>query len=128
MGISSPDSLIALLNTIFIGVMIYWSVNRFIYIISVIVYAIARSVIPILTKLMYAGMIGLSIEVGIGTVILNMIIMCIPNFILGLAVIKITEKIVDWFSSDTITYFIASFSVIESILSWFFVAFLDLFI
>ena len=89
---------------------------------------IARSVIPILTTLMFAGIIGLSLEVGFGAVLGSILIMCIPNFILGLAVIKIIEKIVDWFNSDTIIYFIVSFSIIDSILSWLFVAFLGLFI
>lgn len=128
LALSSPSSLLSILNAIFIGIVIYWATNRFTYIMNVIVYAVARSIIPILTTLIFAGMIGLSIEVGMGAILGSMLIMCIPNFILGLAVIKIIEKIVDWFSSDTIIYFIVSFTIIDSILSGLLVAFLGLFI
>lgn len=128
LSLSSPNTLMAMLNAILIGVVIYWATNRFVYIMNVAIYAIARSVIPIITTLVFAGMLGISVEVSMGSVILSMLIMCIPYFIIGLAVIKITEKIVEWFNSDTIIYFIASFAIIDSIISWLFVTFLGLFI
>lgn len=126
LALSRPNSLLGILNVIFIGIVIYIATNRFTYIINVMVYAIAKSVIPILITLIFARMIGLSIEIGIGAILGSMLILCIPYFIIGLLVIKVIEKITDWFSSDTIIWFIVSFAVVDSIISWIFVAFLSL--
>ena len=126
LALSSPNTLLAILNAIFIGIVVYVAINRFTYIINVVVYAIARSIIPIVTSLIFAGIIGLSLSVGMGAVILSILILLIPNFIIGLLVIKIIEKIADWFTSDTIIWFLVCFVIVDSIISWIFVALLGL--
>lgn len=125
---SSPTALLAMLNAILIGVIVYWSTNKFTYIINVIIYAVARSVIPIITTLMFGGILGTSIEVSLGVILKSIFILLILYFILGLLVIKITEKIIEYFNSDNIVYFVIFLFIIESIISWLFEKFLGLII
>jgi|GEM_PF-3314264 len=126
LALSSPNFLLGILSTIFIGIIIYISVDRFTYVINVITYAIAKSVIPIITTLIFAGMVGLHIEASMGAILGSMLLLLIPYSILGLLVIKVVEKIADWFTSDTIIYFIIIFSIVESIISLIFIALLRL--
>ena len=113
---SSIGSLFTYLNVILIGAVVFWAINRFTYIIDVIVYALAKTFIPMITLLLIGSLVGVNASLGIGTIF----VMLILYFILGLAVIKITEKITDYFSSDTVVYFIIVFAIIDIVVSWLF--------
>lgn len=126
LSFSSYSSLLSYLNLILIGAIVFFSMNRFYYLMNVIVYAIAKTFIPIITSLFFGNLIGIgtNFSFGLGTILILLILF----FILGLLVIKITEKITDYFSSDTIIYFIIAFGIIESIASWLFFLFISLFL
>ncbi len=116
LSFSNFGSLLNYLNIIFIGIVIFWANNRFYYLINVTIYAIAKTFIPIITSLIFGSLLGINITLGIGTIFLLFIL----YFILGLIVIKIVEKITNYFDSDTILYFIIVFAIIDSIVTWLF--------
>lgn len=113
---SNYNSLLSYLNLILVGAIVFFSMNRYRYLINVIVYAIARTFISILTSSFFGSLAGANVSFGLGTILISLILF----FILGLLVIKITEKITDYFDADTIIYFIIIFGIIESISSWLF--------
>lgn len=114
LSFSNFGSLLNYLNIIFIGIVIFWANNRFYYLMNVIIYAIAKTFIPIITSLIFGSLLGINITLGIGTIFLLFIL----YFILGLIVIKIVEKVTNYFDSDTILYFIIVFAIIDSIVTW----------
>lgn len=116
LSFSSLSSLLTYLNVIFIGIVVFVALNRFDYIINVTTYAIAKTFIPIITSLIFGKLLGINATINVGTVLILLIL----YFILGLLVVKITEKIIDYFNSDTIIYFISVFGIIDSIVSWLF--------
>lgn len=116
LSFSNFGSLLNYLNIIFIGIVIFWANNRFYYLMNVIIYAIAKTFIPIITSLIFGSLLGINITLGIGTIFLLFIL----YFILGLIVIKIVEKVTNYFDSDTILYFIIVFAIIDSIVTWLF--------
>lgn len=120
----SYSSLLSYLNLILVGAIIFFTMNKYYYLMNVIVYAIARTFIPILTSLFFGNLIGTNVSFGLGTILISLILF----FILGLIVIKITEKVTEYFSSDTIIYFIIVFGIIESISSWLFSLVVGLFV
>lgn len=124
LSFSSYSSLFSYLNLILVGAIVFFTMNRYYYLINVIVYAIARTFIPIITSLFFGSLVGANISFGLGTILILLILF----FILGLIVIKITEKITEYFSSDTIIYFIIVFGIIESITSWLFSLVVGLFV
>lgn len=121
---SSLDSLFSYLNIIIVAVIIFWSINRFwSYLTNVIIYAISKTFIPKITlSILY--FLGVKVKFDILTINILLII----YFILGLIVIKITEKIVEHFDTDTIIYFIIIFAIIDLLVSWIFSTILNLFI
>ena len=116
LSFSSFNSLLNYLNIIFIGVVVFYAVNRFYYVINVITYAIAKTFIPIITSLIFGSLLGINMTLGIGTIFILLIL----YFILGLMVIKIIEKVTDYFDSDTIILFIVIFAIVDSIVTWLF--------
>ena len=116
LSFSSFGSLLNYLNIIFVGIVIFIAINRFYYLTNVIIYAIAKTFIPIITSLIFGSFLGINITFGIGTIFILLIL----YFILGLIVIKIIEKINDYFDSDIIIYFIITFAIIDSIVTWLF--------
>lgn len=116
LSFSNFGSLLNYLNIIFIGIVIFWANYRFYYLMNVIIYAIAKTFIPIITSLIFGSLLGINITLGIGTIFLLFIL----YFILGLIVIKIVEKVTNYFDSDTILYFIIVFAIIDSIVTWLF--------
>lgn len=113
LSLSSFSSLLNYLNVIFVGIIVYWAINRFSYIVDVIVYAIGKTFIPIITSLIFGSFLGIHASFSIGTIF----ILFIMYFIIGLGVIKITEKISEYFDYDTILYFIIAFGIIDLIVS-----------
>ena len=124
LSFSNFSSLFTYLNIIIVGIIVFWAINRFSYIVDVVVYALSKTFIPIITALVLGGFLGVKISFGIGAIFILLIL----YFILGLIVIKITEKIVEYFDSDTIIYFIISFALIDSIVTWLFSLVVSLFI
>ena len=116
LSFSNFGSLLNYLNIIFIGIVIFWANNHFYYLMNVTIYAIAKTFIPIITSLIFGSLLGINITLGIGTIFLLFIL----YFILGLIVIKIVEKVTNYFDSDTILYFIIVFAIIDSIVTWLF--------
>ena len=116
LSFSSFGSLLNSLNIIFVGIVVFIAINRFYYLTNVIIYAIAKTFIPIITSLIFGSFLGINITFGIGTIFILLIL----YFILGLIVIKIIEKINDYFDSDIIIYFIITFAIIDSIVTWLF--------
>ena len=104
---SSFKSLLTYLNIIFVGVIIFFAINKFTYIMNVVIYSIAKTFIPMITLVTLGKLLGTSVGVGIGSILILLIL----YFILGLFVIKILEKIVDYFNTDTILHFIFSFII-----------------
>lgn len=97
------------LNIILIGVVIYFVANKYSYIVNVVAYAIAETFIPRIIDLFLSGFTGASVSFSFGTILVSLILF----FLLGLLVIKITQKITDHFSSDTIFYFIIAFGIVD---------------
>lgn len=124
LSFSNFSSLFTYLNIIIVGIIVFWAINRFSYIVDVVVYALSKTFIPIITALVLGGFLGVKVSFGIGAIFILLIL----YFILGLIVIKITEKIVEYFDSDTIIYFIISFALIDSIVTWLFSLVVSLFI
>ena len=124
LSFSNFSSLLTYLNVVLVGIIVYGAVNRFYYIIDVIAYAMAKTFIPIITSLFFGSLFGINVTIGIETILILLIL----YFILGLIVIKITEKIIEYFNSDTIVYFIIVFAIIDSIMSWLFSLVIQLFI
>ena len=124
LSFSSYSSLLSYLNLILVGAVVFFSMNRYYYFTNVIVYAIARTFIPIITSLFFGSLVGANISFGLGTILILLILF----FILGLIVIKITEKVIEYFSSDTIIFFIIVFGIIELISSWLFSLVIGLFV
>ena len=122
LSFSSYSSLISYLNLILVGTVVFFAMNRYYYFLNVIAYAIARTFIPMITSLFFGSIIGANVSFKFGTILVLLIL----NFILGLIVIKITEKVNDYFNADTIIYFIIVFGIIESIVSWLFLFFIGL--
>lgn len=116
LAFSNFGSLLSYLNVIFIGVVVYWAINRFYYLMNVVIYAIAKTFIPIITTLIFGSLLGINTTLGIGTIF----ILPILYFILGLIVVKIIEKVTEYFDYDTIIYFIIIFAIIDSIITWLF--------
>lgn len=116
LSFSSFGSLLSYLNTIFVGIIVFWAINRFYYLMNVIIYAIAKTFIPIITSLIFGSLLGVNATLGIGTIFILLIL----YFILGLIVVKIIEKVTEYFDSDTIIYFIIIFAIIDSIVAWLF--------
>lgn len=116
LSFSSFGSLLNYLNIIFVGIIVFWAINRFSYLVDVIVYAIGKTFIPIITSLIFGGLLGVNVSVGIGTVLILLVV----YFIIGLAVIGITEKVFNYFDSDIILYFIIVFGIIDLVVSWLF--------
>lgn len=113
LSFSSLSSLLTFLNVILVGIVVFIAINKFTYIIEVIAYTLAKTFVPIITSLALGGILGLNVSIGIGTILILLIL----YFILGLIVIKLTEKITDYFSSDTILHFIIAFAFIDLIVS-----------
>ena len=108
-------TLLNFLNVIFIGLIVFAVTNRYTYIVDVIAYAISKTIIPILTALFVKGIINIHVyNVTFGSVLISLIL----NFFIGLIVIKIIEKIVDSFDSDTMVGFIIVFGIVDMIISW----------
>ena len=116
LSFSSFGSLLNYLNIIFVGIIVFWAINRFSYIVDVVVYAIAKTFIPIITSLIFGTLLGVHISLSMGTIFVLFII----YFIIGLVVIKIIEKVSDYFDYDTIIYFIIIFGIIDLIVPWIF--------
>ena len=116
LSFSSFGSLLSYLNIIFVGIVVFWAINRFYYLMNVLVYAIAKTFIPIITSLIFGSLLGVNATLGIGTIFILLIL----YFILGLIVVKIIEKVTEYFDSDTIIYFIIIFAIIDSIVAWLF--------
>ncbi|MBR3153076.1 MAG: hypothetical protein IKF52_05730 [Clostridia bacterium] len=124
LSFSSFDSLLTYLNIILVGAVVFWAVNNYTYIADVIAYTLAKTFIPIITSMIFGSILGINDIIDLGTII----ILLVFYFLLGLFVIKITEKITDYFSSDTIIYFIIVFAIIDSIISWLFSLLISIFI
>ena len=116
LSFSSFGSLLSYLNIIFVGIVVFLAINRFYYLMNVIIYAIAKTFIPIITSLIFGSLLGVNATLGIGTIFILLIL----YFILGLIVVKIIEKVTEYFDSDTIIYFIIIFAIIDSIVAWLF--------
>lgn len=116
LAFSGFNSLLNYLNIILVGTIVFWSINRFSYLIDVISYAIGKTFIPIITSLIFGGLLGMHISFGIGTIFTLLII----YLIIGLVVIGITEKVFNYFDTDTIIYFIIVYAIIDLIISWLF--------
>ena len=116
LSFSSFGSLLNYLNLIFIGIVVFIAINRFSYLVNVIIYAIAKTFIPIITSLIFGSLIGTHITLGIGTIFILLIIYFIP----GLVVIKLIEKLSGYFDYDTSVYFVIVFAIIDLIVSWLF--------
>ena len=112
----SYNSLVSLLNLILVGLVVFFAMNRFRYMINVALYAVAKTFIPIITALLIGCLIGTNVSFSLS----GILILLITYFLLGLPVIKITEKIIRYFSFDTIFHFLAVFAITESIISWLF--------
>lgn len=112
----SYNSLVSLLNLILVGLVVFFAMNRFRYMINVALYAVAKTFIPIITALLIGCLIGTNVSFSLS----GILILLITYFLLGLPVIKITEKIIRYFSFDTILHFLAVFAITESIISWLF--------
>ena len=93
LSFSSFGSLLNYLNIIFVGIIIFWAINRFSYIVDVVVYAMAKTFILIITSLIFGSLLGVHISLSMGTIFVLFII----YFIIGLVVIKIIEKVSDYF-------------------------------
>ncbi len=113
LSISSFNSLLSYVNVILVGIIISTTINRFKYKINVVVYAISKTIIPILTSWMFESIITANISFDFRIIIMSLIF----YFILGTVVIKITNKVSDCFNSDTVGYFIISFAIIDIIVS-----------
>lgn len=116
LSFSSFGSLLSYLNIIFVGIVVFWAINRFYYLMNVIIYAIAKTFIPIITSLIFGSLLGVNATLSIGTIFILLIL----YFILGLIVVKIIEKVTEYFDSDTIIFFIIIFAIIDSIVAWLF--------
>ena len=116
LAFSGFNSLLNYLNIIFVGIIVFWAINRFSYLVDVIAYTIGKTFIPIITSLIFGSLLGMHISFGIGSILILLIV----YFIIGLAVIAITEKVFNYFDSDTIIYFIIVFVIIDLIISWLF--------
>ena len=114
LAFSGFNSLLNYLNVILVGAIVFWAINRFSYFVDVIIYAIAKTFIPIITSLILGSILGTHISFGIGTILILLIV----YFIIGLAVIAITEKVYNYFDSDTIIYFVIVFGIIDLVISW----------
>lgn len=55
LSFSNFGSLLTYLNIIFIGIVVFWAINRFYYLMNVIIYAIAKTFIPIITSLIFGN-------------------------------------------------------------------------
>ena len=116
LALSSYDSLFSYLDVILISAVVFFAVNRYYYLMNVVVYAIAKTFIPIITSLIFGGLFGIKLSLGIGTIFILLLL----YFILGLAVIKVIEKVTEYFDGDTIIYFIIIFSIVDSLITWLF--------
>lgn len=124
LSFSRFNSLLTYLNIILVGVVVFYTINKFYYIIDVIAYALAKTFIPIITSLIFGSFLGVNVSINIGTILILLIL----YLILGLIVIKFTEKITKYFCTDTIMYFIIVFTIIDSVASWLFSIMISLFI
>lgn len=116
LSFSSIGSLRTYLNAILIGIVVFVAINKFTYIIDVLAYALAKTFIPIITSLFLGMLLGTNVTFGIGTILLLLIV----YFIIGLAVIKVIEKVAAYFNFDTIFPFIILFSITDFVVSWLF--------
>lgn len=116
LSFSSSSSLFSYLNIIFVGIVVFYAINRFYYLTSTIIYSISKTFIPIITALIFGSLLGTNFALSIGSIFISLIL----YFISGLIVIKIVEKIIDYFDSDTMIYFIIIFAIIDSIVTWLF--------
>ena len=114
MSFSSFSSLLNFLNIILIGVVVFFTMNKYVYIIDVVSYALAKTFIPIITNLMFSSIFNSSVSITIGTIF----IMLILNFLLGLIVIKLVEKVGSNFSYDAIISFIIIFAIVDAVVLW----------
>ena len=112
--LASPSSLITYLNCILVGVVIFFSIDKFSRIVEAGIYAVAETLIPIITRMFLGSILGINAAVGFGNIFVSLII----YFIIGLLVMKITKKITSYFNSDTILYFIIAFSIIDFLVIW----------
>lgn len=112
--LASPSSLITYLNCILVGVVIFFSIDKFSRIVEAGIYAVAETLIPIITRMFLGSILGINAAVGLGNIFVSLII----YFIIGLLVMKITKKITSYFNSDTILYFIIAFSIIDFLVIW----------
>ena len=116
LSLSSFSSLWNFINIIIVGIVVFIAINKFNYWMNVIIYAIAKGLIPIITAMIVGSFLGTELTISIGTILGLIILYCIS----GLIVIKLIEKVADAFDTDTIVYFIIIFGIIDSIVSWLF--------
>ena len=74
LAFSSFDSLLLYLNIILIGIVVFATINKYSYIIDVIAYTLAKTFIPIITSLIFGSIIGININIGIGTILVLLIL------------------------------------------------------
>lgn len=106
---ASPSTLINILNRILVGAVMFYSIDKFSHIVEAAIYAVAETIIPMITRIFLRSILGLSVAVGLGDILLSLIVF----LFIGLLVMKITRKITNYFNSDTILYFIIAFSIID---------------
>ena len=121
---SNFNSLLNYLNVVLIGAVVFYTTNKYNYIIDVIAYALAKTIIPMITYLIFGSLIGAKLQVSVGTVF----ILFLVYFIIGLLIIRIMEKIVDAFNSDTIVNFIFIFGIIDTVVFWLISLLINIFI
>jgi len=111
---SNVGSLLSLLNTIFVAGIVFCAIRKFSsYKLNVTIYAIAKTIIPMITSFFLSKLLGTDVAFSlIGTVLLLVV-----YFLQGLLVVKLIEKIVDYFNYDTFLFFVVSFSIIDFIVS-----------
>ncbi len=111
---SNVGSLSSLLNTLFISAIVFCAVRKFSsYKLNVTIYAISKTIIPLLTSFFLSMLLGRNISISVIGIMLLLII----YFLQGFLVIKLIEKIVEYFNYDTFIFFVVSFSIIDSIVS-----------
>lgn len=69
----SYNSLVSLLNLILVGLVVFFAMNQFRYMINVALYAIAKTFIPIITALLIGSLISTNISFSLGGILILLI-------------------------------------------------------
>ena len=80
LSFSNFSSLFTYLNIIIVGIIVFWAINRFSYIVDVVVYALSKTFIPIITALVLGGFLGVKVSFGIGAIFILLILYYFFNY------------------------------------------------